>query len=686
MEHPRHTSAGESNRASFRIHTLGLFRASFQGVNSTFRSRKAQALFAYLVLARNMIESRERLAGLLWSDNSEEAARTSLRQEIAGIRKATGHLPSPVFDCDRSNVWLQTGNVTADVLILLDDLEQERLPPVMVAQRRLFEDFLVNLRDLDPSFDTWLSVQREYLHDRALKLLQDQMRSETDPVGLEERATAIHNLDPTHEEACRNLMSCRARRGDTASALRVYNELWEVLGTDYDMEPSAQTQALVAQIKSADPAISSGAVSPVPARAGRTDTGDNAALRNQTALILVHPFVNEVPDQDHTRRINGFRHDLIAALTRFRDWSVREYSAIDDGAPVGGHKVYDLIATATAEDDRLHIAVLLRRKADGHYMWSENATVEIGRWQAAKLLIIQHLAAALDVQISAERLNTTAAIADPDLDIFDRWLRGNELLSHWRPAAEDRAEQIFRSIIRDAHDFAPAYAGLAQILNSRHLIFPGIMRDRGREQEALRLAGAATKLAPMDCRTRLTLAWSYLMNEKFEQAIHCYELALKMNDNDPWTLISCAEGLAHCGEKVLANEIAARALRVGYGAEPIHWAYHACIRFLNGNNEGAVEAADLADGATFYTFGLKAAAKAELGQRDAAREEARIFVQRVGENWHGALPPSPESVLEWFCQCLPIRFAADRERLRCAILDAGLLDQNISFHRQPRMV
>ncbi|MES0166655.1 hypothetical protein NKJ87_11705 [Mesorhizobium sp. M0027] len=677
MDQYSRAASRSSETPSFRIETLGIFRMSHGAVNCTFKSRKAQALFAYLAFCKNMIESRERLAGLLWGENSEEAARTSLRQLISGIKKDTKQFPIQIFDCDRNNVWLQPIHVSSDAATHIADLEQNIVPEVMITQKRLFGGFLVNLRDIDPSFDMWLSVQREYLHDRAVKLLQDQARREQNDAKRERFATAIHNLDPTHEEACRILMQCRASRGDTAGALRIYNDLWELLGTDYDMEPSPQTQALVAEIKTAEPLPAPPSHVPqlapaVPAAAQLFDgVGIAAQARAEPPLILVHPFLHEAV---HAIRINGFRHELIAAMTRFRDWSVREHSASDDALPPSGRKVYDLLATATGEDGELHIAVLLRRRSDGHYMWSENSEIEIGNWHRARLQIVRHLAAALDVQISAERLSTTAGLADMDLDIYDRWLRGNELLSRWRPADESRSEGIFRSIIRNAPDFAPAHASLAQILNSRHLIFPGLMRDRKREQEALKLANMASKLAPMDSRTKLTLAWSYLMNEKYEQAIYCYGLTLKMNDNDPWTLISCAQGLAYCGEKALADEIAQRALRVGYGAEPVHWAYHACIRFLFGNSEGAVEAADLAVDATFFVGGLKAAALAELGLKEAALEEAAAFFRRTADNWHGDGPASPKATLEWFWQCLPIRLMADRERLHSGILATGLLD------------
>ena len=64
-----------------------------------------------------------------------------------------------------------------------------------------------------------------------------------------EIATAIANLDPTHEEACCHLMRVHAEQGDVAGALRIYKALWNLLDRDYGMEPSPVTEELVADIK-----------------------------------------------------------------------------------------------------------------------------------------------------------------------------------------------------------------------------------------------------------------------------------------------------------------------------------------------------------------------------------------------------------------------------------------------------
>ena len=69
-------------------------------------------MLAFLVQQPDFRAERGRLADLLWSDRSEEQARASLRQELAVMRR---DLPDGVLMADRQYVWLQDGEVVADL-------------------------------------------------------------------------------------------------------------------------------------------------------------------------------------------------------------------------------------------------------------------------------------------------------------------------------------------------------------------------------------------------------------------------------------------------------------------------------------------------------------------------------------------------------------------------------------------
>src|SRR6266508_5639795 len=71
-----------------QIRLLGQFDLRLNGKRITISSRAGQSLLAYLALTAGTPHRREKLAGLLWPDVSDETARKNLRQELWRIRKA----------------------------------------------------------------------------------------------------------------------------------------------------------------------------------------------------------------------------------------------------------------------------------------------------------------------------------------------------------------------------------------------------------------------------------------------------------------------------------------------------------------------------------------------------------------------------------------------------------------------
>ena len=70
------------------IRLLGKFEVKWDGKNVSISSRPAQGLFAYLILTAGTAHRREKLAGMLWPDSTEEGARDYLRHALWKIRKA----------------------------------------------------------------------------------------------------------------------------------------------------------------------------------------------------------------------------------------------------------------------------------------------------------------------------------------------------------------------------------------------------------------------------------------------------------------------------------------------------------------------------------------------------------------------------------------------------------------------
>ena len=112
-------------------------------------------------------------------------------------------------------------------------------------------------------------------------------------------------------------------------------------------------------------------------------------------------------------------------------------------------------------------------------------------------------------------------------------------------------------------------------------------------KEGLALAKKALQLGPLYSRSHLCLAWSYAMLGQYEQAVYSYLDACNLNENDPWILISCAQGLAFCDQKKRALQLAEQASSLNMNPSPAHWGYQVGIQFLCEDYKASVEALNL---------------------------------------------------------------------------------------------
>src|SRR6266852_4573124 len=69
------------------LSVIGGLSIGFGGRDIKIKSPKSRALIAYIALTESLTETRERLAGLFWSEADEGKARQSLRQTLRDIRE-----------------------------------------------------------------------------------------------------------------------------------------------------------------------------------------------------------------------------------------------------------------------------------------------------------------------------------------------------------------------------------------------------------------------------------------------------------------------------------------------------------------------------------------------------------------------------------------------------------------------
>jgi DNA-binding SARP family transcriptional activator len=644
------------------------------------KSLKLRAMLGYIALSESLVETRERLVGLLWSESGETQARAALRQVIRELREVSADAGGGLLVTAREVGWVREA-VEVDVWAVVHAAERGEVHPLLLERPRLTDELLIGLEDLDPSFRAWTLAKRHTISDRLLRALEGVLAENRGNPPQECRvAEAILNLDPTHEHACRRLMHAHVSLGDTAHALRAYKALWDLLDEDYEMEPSAATQQLVAEIKmgTLEPDLSvSGADANRPASAERPHSeawsAPVVARREARPVLSLEPLDTRQVDADKTHLVLGFRQLLIASLVRFREWRVMDTPfSPPGGLPQPPGADYDIQLFAHQNAQAVHLTLMLKELDTGVYIWSDGFELKLDNWFESQKRVVSRIAMALNVYLSAERLRRFSEWPDISVGLFDRWLRCQTLVRTFNPQNWAQLAQQFAEIISAAPGFVPAYCGLADLNTIEHIAHPGVYRSRQREQKALELAHHAVQLDPADMHAHRCLAWADMMVGQYEQAELHMQVASELNPNDCWTLTSAALLLAFCGEAERASSLSRTALDLTPSPSRTQWAYQADILFLTGDYAGAVEAADRAQDVLWGVAAWRTAALAHLGREAEAAAEARRFLSRTRASWFGAGPATDEAIVNWLLHLYPLRRCDDWERLRDGLVAAGL--------------
>ena len=246
--------------ARLALMLLGPFEASLNGLPiNRFESAKVKALLAYLAVEANQAHRRDSLAGLLWPEQSERAARTNLRRVLASLRKTIRDREAerPFLLVTREAIQFDT---TSDHWIDVRRFEEcvaasgtgaaTRLEEAIELYRGGFLDGFSLKGCLD--FDDWSLLVRERLHRQVLTALS-RLALHFERNGEIERAREAARqrvvLEPWLEEAHRNLMRLLALGGQRSEALAQYESCRRILREELGVKPEVQTRALYERIR-----------------------------------------------------------------------------------------------------------------------------------------------------------------------------------------------------------------------------------------------------------------------------------------------------------------------------------------------------------------------------------------------------------------------------------------------------
>src|SRR3989442_5002811 len=229
--------------------SLSLIGADGREVRALLGQPRRLALLAYLAAATPPgFHRRDSLLALFWPELDQEHARAALRQALHVVRDGLG--ADAVASRGDEEIGLDFAQVSCDVAAFERALGGGRLEEALDLHRgALLEGFFISDA---PEFERWLETARARLQQAAAgaaRTLTERYEIRADLTAAAQWARRAIELAPSDEGLVRRLMTLLDRQGDRAGALEVYAAFARRIAAEYDAEPAAETQALLAAVR-----------------------------------------------------------------------------------------------------------------------------------------------------------------------------------------------------------------------------------------------------------------------------------------------------------------------------------------------------------------------------------------------------------------------------------------------------
>ncbi len=483
--------------------TTTLCDDSGQEVTGLLRQPKRVALLTYLCLASPLgLHRRDLITALLWPDLSQGRARGALRKAIFGLREALG--PDALLSRGDEEVGVNPERLRCDVWAFEEALDAGRPKDALDLYRGdLLDGF--HAKGVAQEFEERLARERSRLRLRAYQAAwslaesAEQAGETRDALEWSERAAA---LAPDDEVAVRRLIELRARLGDRAGALGVYEKYATRLRGEYDVEPDPDTQALIASIRAQTahpaeaptaaparasapaPALAPGPVGPstpasFPAVERRAQTAAPRRSRLPLALttslvvvaltavlyvlygwvrtpgrgiptnsVAVLGFENLSDGGGDEYLSYGLTDETITRLGRVPGFAVASRPAAQrfvgntgDPADIGAALGVEYLVSGTVrrEGERLRVRAELVRAKNGRHVWGGSFEIAEQDLLSAEDSIARAVAFTIAGQLEPEEERLLSSRPTDNPRAYEHYMRGNYFLAERNPTAVARA-------------------------------------------------------------------------------------------------------------------------------------------------------------------------------------------------------------------------------------------------------
>jgi serine/threonine-protein kinase len=217
--------------------------------NGLLAQPKATALLAYLALSPSgRYQRRDLLAALFWPELDQTHARAALRKLVLALRSALGQ--DRVVSRGDEEIALAAGALSCDVVEFSQAADDGRLVQALdLYCGELMPGFYLAG---SAGFGEWLDGWRAAVRERAAAAawaLAHRLEGEEQFTEAGRWARRAVRYTGDDERILRRAMQMLVRLGDKAGAFRLYDDFARQLRRSLEIEPSAETQALLASLK-----------------------------------------------------------------------------------------------------------------------------------------------------------------------------------------------------------------------------------------------------------------------------------------------------------------------------------------------------------------------------------------------------------------------------------------------------
>ncbi|HET7434853.1 MAG TPA: tetratricopeptide repeat protein, partial [Thermoanaerobaculia bacterium] len=276
--------------------------------------------------------------------------------------------------------------------------------------------------------------------------------------------------------------------------------------------------------------------------------------------VAVLPFADLSPERDQGYFCDGIAEELINTLTRLEELRVVsrnvafDFRNDEDVRTLGGTLGVDHILRGSVRkaEERLRISVHLVDVNSGHHVWSERYDRTVGDVFMLQEEIAENTARVL-LGVLSDRNRKAMKSTPVRLDAYEFYLKGRTYQALHTVAALQSAIGMFEIAIEFDTRYAPAYAGLADVLADLY--------TETHERDLLRRADAASlravELAPDLAEAHVCRGSALAAAEKYDDASIEFELALSINPRSldahlRYAAVLLAEGNRDEARKMLA--------------------------------------------------------------------------------------------------------------------------------------